>query len=116
MDPALIWLVAGFALVILELLTGTFYLLVIGAGAFAGALAAWLGGPFLAQAVASCAVALVGTFAVRRWHVAHQESGVVDNLLDRGLIAEGVRIVPQQSAWVVERLGKFHARSNPAST
>jgi len=84
MDPALIWLVAGFALVILELLTGTFYLLVIGAGAFAGALAAWLGGPFLAQAVASCAVALVGTFAVRRWHVAHQESGVVDNLLDRG--------------------------------
>ena len=24
-------------------------------------------------------------------------------------VIEGVRIVPQQSAWVVERLGKFHA-------
>jgi regulator of protease activity HflC (stomatin/prohibitin superfamily) len=25
-------------------------------------------------------------------------------------VAEGVRIVPQQNAWVVERLGKYHAR------
>ena len=25
------------------------------------------------------------------------------------LIIEGVRVVPQQKAWVVERLGKFHA-------
>ena len=24
-------------------------------------------------------------------------------------VIEGVRVVPQQSAWVVERLGKFHA-------
>ena len=24
-------------------------------------------------------------------------------------VVEGVRIVPQQSAWVVERLGKFHS-------
>ena len=29
------------------------------------------------------------------------------------LIAEGVRIVPQQSAWVVERLGKFHEVLQP---
>ena len=29
-------------------------------------------------------------------------------------IFEGVRIVPQQNAWVVERLGKFHACSSPA--
>ena len=26
-------------------------------------------------------------------------------------IFEGVRVVPQQNAWVVERLGKFHARA-----
>src|SRR5512138_845167 len=25
------------------------------------------------------------------------------------VIAKGVRVVPQQNAWVVERLGKFHA-------
>jgi regulator of protease activity HflC (stomatin/prohibitin superfamily) len=29
------------------------------------------------------------------------------------LLAEGVRIVPQQNAWVVERLGKFHATLEP---
>ena len=28
-------------------------------------------------------------------------------------VVEGVRIVPQQSAWVVERLGKFHAVLEP---
>ncbi|MBP8120131.1 MAG: paraslipin, partial [Burkholderiales bacterium] len=29
------------------------------------------------------------------------------------LIIEGVRIVPQQNAWVVERLGKFHMSLQP---
>jgi regulator of protease activity HflC (stomatin/prohibitin superfamily) len=29
------------------------------------------------------------------------------------LIIEGVRIVPQQNAWVIERLGKFHAVLQP---
>src|SRR5258708_6285903 len=29
------------------------------------------------------------------------------------LLAEGMRIVPQQNAWVVERLGKFHAVLEP---
>jgi membrane protein implicated in regulation of membrane protease activity len=43
MDLWLLWLIAGFVLVIAELLTGTFYLLVIGAGAFAASLAAWAG-------------------------------------------------------------------------
>src|SRR6185437_5423298 len=29
------------------------------------------------------------------------------------LVFEGVRIVPQQNAWVVERLGKFHRVLEP---
>src|SRR5216684_8534926 len=29
------------------------------------------------------------------------------------LLAEGIRIVPQQNAWVVERLGKFHRVLEP---
>src|SRR5258708_35785914 len=29
------------------------------------------------------------------------------------LLAEGMRIVPQQNAWVVERLGKFHTVLDP---
>ena len=28
-------------------------------------------------------------------------------------VVEGVRVVPQQSAWIVERLGKFHQVLEP---
>ena len=54
MEPYLAWIVAGFLLVIVELLTGTFYLLVIGVGAFAGALVAYAGGTYFVQAVGAC--------------------------------------------------------------
>jgi membrane protein implicated in regulation of membrane protease activity len=85
MEPYLAWIVAGFLLVIVELLTGTFYLLVIGVGAFAGAAVAWAGGGYLAQAVGACAVALVGAGLVRRWHASKQkEGGAKDNFLDLG--------------------------------
>lgn len=84
MEPYLAWIIAGFVLVIIELLTGTFYLLVIGVGAFAGALFAFAGGSYFVQAVGACAVALVGTGLVRRWHKTHQKAGVRDNLLDLG--------------------------------
>ena len=84
MEPYLAWIIAGFLLVIVELLTGTFYLLVIGVGAFAGALVSWAGGSYFVQAVGACAVALVGTWVVRRWHKSHQKAGVKGNLLDLG--------------------------------
>ena len=29
------------------------------------------------------------------------------------VVAKGVRVVPQQNAWVVERLGKYHATLLP---
>ena len=51
MEPWLIWVVAGFALIIAELLSGTFYLLVIGVAAFAGALMAYLGSGIFVQGV-----------------------------------------------------------------
>jgi membrane protein implicated in regulation of membrane protease activity len=92
MELWLLWVVAGFALVISELLTGTFYLLVIGVGAFAAALAAWLGADILIQAVVASAVALGGAWAVHHWHLANRK-GEQDrgNLLDRGqpVVLEG---------------------------
>ena len=60
--------------VIAELVTGTFYLLVVGAGAFAGAIVAWLGGNELVQAVVASAVALVGAFLVHNWHVRNRNA------------------------------------------
>lgn len=84
METYLAWIIAGFVLVIIELLTGTFYLLVIGVGAFAGAAVAWAGGGVFAQAVGACIVALAGTWLVRRWHRAHQPANAADDLLDLG--------------------------------
>ncbi|MEI7970268.1 MAG: NfeD family protein [Betaproteobacteria bacterium] len=66
MTPALLWFVAGMILIILELLSGTFYLLILGAGAFSGALVAVAGGPFLIQALAAAAAGVGGFLLVRR--------------------------------------------------
>jgi len=84
MDLWLVWLVMGFVLVIAELLTGTFYLLVIGVGAFAGAVVEWAGGNAIVQAVVASAVALIGTWAVHRWHLAQPKDQGTSNFLDRG--------------------------------
>ena len=92
MEPWLMWVVAGFALIIAELITGTFYLLVIGIGAFAGALASWLGVNFIWQAVAGSAVALAGAFGVHHWHAATRKGDAGHaNLLDLGqpVVLEG---------------------------
>ena len=60
LEPDIAWTLAGFALVIAELLTGTFYLLMLGVAAFAGAAAAWMGGSFWAQVVVAAVVAVAG--------------------------------------------------------
>ena len=66
MDTYLIWLVAGFGLVIVELVTGTFYLLVLGIAALAGGVVAYAGLPFSVQAVVAAALAVVGVVWVNR--------------------------------------------------
>lgn len=67
MEAYLLWLLAGLALVIAELVTGTFYLLVLGVAAFGAALAAWLGGGFPLQAITATGVAGVGAYFVHAY-------------------------------------------------
>jgi len=90
MELWLIWVVAGFALVIAELVTGTFYLLMVGLGAFAAAGAAYLEWNLLAQAAVGSVVAVVGAVLVHHWHAAQRKIGG-SNLLDRGqpVVLEG---------------------------
>ena len=57
MDPALAWAVAGLVLVITELVTGTFYLLMLAVAAFGAAAAAYLGQGFPVQSVVAAVVA-----------------------------------------------------------
>lgn len=126
MELWLIWIVAGFVLVIAELVTGTFYLLVVGLGAFAGALVAWLGGNTLVQAVSGSVVAIAGALMVHHWHAAHRK---VDeghaNFLDRGqpVILEGwvdengrIARVKYRGAWWDARLTRAEDKPAPGTT
>ncbi|WP_395057276.1 NfeD family protein [Polaromonas sp.] len=63
-ESTLWWLLAGGA-VALELVTGTFYLLMLAVGMVAGAVAAHLGGSVMVQIVVA---AVVGGGAVAVWH------------------------------------------------
>jgi membrane protein implicated in regulation of membrane protease activity len=64
MDPTLAWAIAGLALVITELLTGTFYLLMLALAAFGAAAAAWLGQAFPVQSIVASVVAAAGCYGV----------------------------------------------------
>ena len=66
METYLVWLAAGFVLVIAELVTGTFFLLVLGIAAFAGSATAWFGLGFWVEALCAAAVAVAGVFWVRQ--------------------------------------------------
>ena len=98
MDLWLLWLIVGFVLVIAELMTGTFYLLVIGLGAFVGAMVAWF---------------------VHHWHEAQKNVDTgVSNFLDRGqpVVLEGWTNEPAGIARVRYRGASWDARvAEPAS-
>src|SRR5574341_494350 len=64
MEHAIVWAVTALVLVIVELVTGTFYLLMLGIAAFGAAAAAWLGLEFAAQTVVAGAVSAIGCYGV----------------------------------------------------
>ncbi|MFN3437588.1 MAG: NfeD family protein [Acidovorax sp.] len=66
MEESTIWWLAAGAVVVTELLTGTFYLLMVAVGLVAAALAAHLGLPIALQIVSA---AIVGGGAVVAWYL-----------------------------------------------
>ena len=122
----LFWIITGFVLVIAELVTGTFYLLMLGAGAFAAALIAWLGGNILVQAAVGAGVALAGAWWVHHWHTAQRaKGGGPSNFLDRGqdVVLDGwsnepagiARVKYRGTLWDA-RITEATARPAPGST
>jgi membrane protein implicated in regulation of membrane protease activity len=67
MEPWLAWGVLGLALVIAELLSGTFYLLMLGIAAFGAAAAAGLGFAFALQSIIASVVAVAGCYGVHAY-------------------------------------------------
>jgi membrane protein implicated in regulation of membrane protease activity len=111
----LLWLIAGFVLVIADLVTGTFYLLVIGLGAFAGAGMAWAGAHAVVQSFTASVVALVGVWVVHHWHARRRPGKKGDNCLDRGqpVVLEGWSNEPAGIARVRYRGTSWDARVAP---
>src|SRR5512138_450406 len=64
MDPALAWAIVALVLVIAELVSGTFYLLMLGVAAFGAAGAAWLGHDFAVQAIVAAVLGAAGCYGV----------------------------------------------------
>lgn len=75
MVAAIIWLVAGVLLAILEVVSLDFVLIFLAAGALAGAGAAALGAPLVIQVGAAAAVGVLGIAAVRPIALRHLRSG-----------------------------------------
>lgn len=67
-DNSLAWLIAGFLLIIVELVTGTFYLLVLGVACFTSVGLAYAGSSFTWQAIIAAVVALAGVVVVQRYN------------------------------------------------
>lgn len=84
MDPYLHWILVAIALVIVELLTGTFYLLVLGIAASAGAALAWFGLPFGVQTGFAAVIAVLGVVLVHRYRVRPSAAGQGSNAIDIG--------------------------------
>ncbi|MBN8767319.1 MAG: NfeD family protein [Thiobacillus sp.] len=62
-----IWWILAAVLVGVELISGTFYLLVYGTAAAAAGLVAWLGAGMVAQLLTAAVIGAAGTLVLRRW-------------------------------------------------
>lgn len=75
MSESMSWLAAAGVLVVLELFSGTFYLLMIAVGLSAGALAAFAGFGLAAQLIAAAVVGVVATALLHRSRFGHAARG-----------------------------------------
>ena len=93
MTPTVLWFVLAFGLLIAELLTGTFYLLMVSLGFVAGGVAAWLGATVVLQLVIGAAIGIAATLILRRtsWGMKRLQgdaAGNPDVLLDIGQVVQ----------------------------
>jgi membrane protein implicated in regulation of membrane protease activity len=101
MQPAIGWLVVGLMLIFVELLSGTFYLLILGIACALGSLVAWAGGEFWLQALIAAVAAVIGSILVRRKKTAGG-AAARKNQMDHGqsVVMESWVSAPQRIARV----------------
>ena len=101
------WWILAVGLGVLELVTGTFYLLVLAAGCAAGGLAAWFGAGLTVQVLATAAVAIAGWAWLWRRSPWRQPSD--DLALDASMLLDvGERV--EVDAWGADRRAQVRYR------
>lgn len=106
MDNYLLWFLLGFGLLIVELLTGTFFLLMFGIAAFAAGAIAFFGGSFPVQIITAAVAAGIGSYFVHLYRVRNAQEQMPS--MDAG---QAVRF----EAWVDEgaRVARVQYRGAP---
>ena len=116
MESYVIWLVAALLLVGAEILTGTFYLLVIAVGAATGGATAWLGANVTTQFIIASVVGLVGVALLKRWKSVQPGPNVPEQSLDVGASVHVESWNEDGSARVLYRGTQWNARVASATT
>lgn len=110
MQPHLIWIALAGLLLVGEMLSGTFYLLVIAIAFSLTALLAWLGGTMAAQLLLASMLSLGGLAALWRRRRSNQAGGNnKEYLLDRGQQVSVIAWHDSQHARVKHRGAEWDA-------
>ena len=89
MEPYILWFAAAGALIAVELMTGTFYLLMIAAGAAVAALIALGGAGMVGQFICATVVSMAGCAYLRMRSIGMKQSGEKTNIaFDAGQAVE----------------------------
>lgn len=97
-----VWAIGAAALIAAELLTGTFYLLVVGIAFACGGLAAWLGWGVTAQCLTAGVLGVLGVVALERWRP-RRKSAMRQPALDVGQMVHVDSWGPDRTARVSYR-------------
>ena len=97
MNDVMLWFVVAFGLLIAELLTGTFYLLMVAIGCAVGGIAAWTGAAPPLQFVAGAAVGIAATMILRRTRWGERRTST-DSATNRDVILDIGEVV-QVNDW-----------------
>ncbi len=106
MEPYLVWLILGFTLVIIEMTTGTFYLLVLGVSCFGAAGAAFFGLGFPVQGLIAALLSGVGAYLVHAQRGANSAQKMQP--MDAGMPA-------RFESWTEQTSGRARVRYRDAS-
>lgn len=115
MAPYVYWFLLAVILAGLEMVTGTFYLLVVGIAMAVGGIAALLGADLMWQLLLGTVTGITGTILLRRWKSA-QPAAPADDNLDLGQPVKVLRWNANGTARVHYRGAEWDAEAEAADT